>query len=88
MHHFTISCLDNVKGHSLVNAFPFSLSLADLRKFRSYKGGSVRDLLRAMRNKVGKSSQVLTLKEMSICCYIDLLWDLPSTETPLPRVAC
>lgn len=23
----------------------------DLRKFRSYKGGSVRDLLRAMRNK-------------------------------------
>ena len=24
----------------------------DLRKFRSYKGGSVRDLLRAMRNKV------------------------------------
>lgn len=29
-----------------------SLSFADLRKFRSYKGGSVRDLLRAMRNKV------------------------------------
>lgn len=28
------------------------ISLADLRKFRSYKGGSVRDLLRAMRNKV------------------------------------
>lgn len=26
--------------------------LSDLRKFRSYKGGSVRDLLRAMRNKV------------------------------------
>ncbi|NWR76160.1 ERN2 endoribonuclease, partial [Centropus unirufus] len=25
---------------------------ADLRKFRTYKGGSVRDLLRAMRNKV------------------------------------
>lgn len=24
----------------------------DLRKFRTYKGGSVRDLLRAMRNKV------------------------------------
>ncbi|XP_047211937.1 serine/threonine-protein kinase/endoribonuclease IRE1-like isoform X1 [Girardinichthys multiradiatus] len=27
------------------------LPLIDLRKFRSYKGGSVRDLLRAMRNK-------------------------------------
>ncbi|XP_067472371.1 uncharacterized protein [Thunnus thynnus] len=27
------------------------LLFADLRKFRSYKGGSVRDLLRAMRNK-------------------------------------
>ena len=26
--------------------------LADLRKFRSYHGSSVRDLLRAMRNKV------------------------------------
>nr|XP_045015142.1 serine/threonine-protein kinase/endoribonuclease IRE1-like isoform X2 [Jaculus jaculus] len=26
-------------------------SLPDLRKFRTYKGGSVRDLLRAMRNK-------------------------------------
>lgn len=26
--------------------------LADLRKFRSYQGTSVRDLLRAMRNKV------------------------------------
>lgn len=27
----------------------------DLRKFRSYKGSSVRDLLRAMRNKVTMS---------------------------------
>ncbi|NWX91221.1 ERN1 endoribonuclease, partial [Nothoprocta pentlandii] len=27
------------------------LCLADLRRFRTYKGGSVRDLLRAMRNK-------------------------------------
>ena len=26
--------------------------LVDLRKFRSYHGSSVRDLLRAMRNKV------------------------------------
>uniref|UniRef100_A0A673W9P4 non-specific serine/threonine protein kinase n=1 Tax=Salmo trutta TaxID=8032 RepID=A0A673W9P4_SALTR len=30
----------------------------DLRKFRSYKGGSVRDLLRAMRNKVWVSFQL------------------------------
>lgn len=28
----------------------------DLRKFRSYKGGSVRDLLRAMRNKASISA--------------------------------
>lgn len=28
------------------------MSFADLRKFRSYQGSSVRDLLRAMRNKV------------------------------------
>lgn len=36
------------KGHSpLCSAFS-----PDLRKFRTYKGGSVRDLLRAMRNKV------------------------------------
>lgn len=33
----------------LINVF---FCLSDLRKFRSYKGGSVRDLLRAMRNKV------------------------------------
>lgn len=26
---------------------------ADLRKYRSYRGDSVRDLLRALRNKVG-----------------------------------
>lgn len=32
---------------TLSSAFP-----TDLRKFRTYKGGSVRDLLRAMRNKV------------------------------------
>lgn len=44
-----------------------SLSLADLRKFRSYKGGSVRDLLRAMRNKVGMYSHVLCLKETGLC---------------------
>ena len=43
----------------VISAFPdfLSLSLADLRKFRSYKGGSVRDLLRAMRNKVSVYSR-------------------------------
>lgn len=45
----------------------FCISLADLRKFRSYKGGSVRDLLRAMRNKVGMYSEVLFLKETDLC---------------------
>lgn len=31
---------------------------ADLKRFRSYKGTSVRDLLRAMRNKVCSSAWV------------------------------
>lgn len=62
------------------------LLLADLRKFRSYKGGSVRDLLRAMRNKVGMNSYVMFLKKTGPSCLLTL--DLPSSETPLPRVAC
>lgn len=36
-------------------------------------------------------SHVLCVKETGLCCYciiIDLLLDLPLTETPLPRVAC
>lgn len=41
------------------SGFRLSLSLIDLRKFRSYKGGSVRDLLRAMRNKVRGNSHML-----------------------------
>uniref|UniRef100_A0A8C4FAV7 non-specific serine/threonine protein kinase n=1 Tax=Dicentrarchus labrax TaxID=13489 RepID=A0A8C4FAV7_DICLA len=40
----------------------------DLRKFRSYKGGSVRDLLRAMRNKVGTYRNVLYLKQTGLSC--------------------
>lgn len=43
---------------------PHSVSLLlspDLRKFRTYKGGSVRDLLRAMRNKVRPPSCALAL---------------------------
>lgn len=38
-------------GSSVGTPLPNSL-LTDLRRFRSYKGTSVRDLLRAMRNKV------------------------------------
>lgn len=38
---------------NVVLCFVFGFFGADLRKFRSYRGGSVRDLLRAMRNKVG-----------------------------------
>lgn len=34
-----------------VKIFYCNAPFTDLRKFRSYKGGSVRDLLRAMRNK-------------------------------------
>lgn len=64
-------------------------SLADLRKFRSYKGGSVRDLLRAMRNKVGMNPCVLCLKETPFySSYINLFLAVPPTETPLQRVAC
>lgn len=35
-----------------VCSIAFLVFFLDLRKFRTYKGGSVRDLLRAMRNKV------------------------------------
>lgn len=38
-------------GHCRYPVDKFS-SLVDLRKFRSYRGRSVRDLLRALRNKV------------------------------------
>lgn len=38
-----------------------SILLTDLRKFRSYKGGSVRDLLRAMRNKVKLDYHALSI---------------------------
>uniref|UniRef100_A0A8C7PW41 non-specific serine/threonine protein kinase n=1 Tax=Oncorhynchus mykiss TaxID=8022 RepID=A0A8C7PW41_ONCMY len=43
----------------------------DLRKFRSYKGGSVRDLLRAMRNKVWVSFQLndACLPDLDVCVY-------------------
>lgn len=34
------------------------MSLPDLRRFRTYKGNSVRDLLRAMRNKVSQRSRL------------------------------
>lgn len=38
---------------SFYHCYPgFAFFLPDLRKFRSYHGSSVRDLLRAMRNKV------------------------------------
>ena len=36
----------------LLHCLPFFFFFLDLRKFRTYKGSSVRDLLRAMRNKV------------------------------------
>lgn len=51
---FLIFLLDPFLGCARLNQTVFHF-LADLRKFRSYKGGSVRDLLRAMRNKVGHS---------------------------------
>uniref|UniRef100_A0A8C7PWY0 non-specific serine/threonine protein kinase n=1 Tax=Oncorhynchus mykiss TaxID=8022 RepID=A0A8C7PWY0_ONCMY len=43
----------------------------DLRKFRSYKGGSVRDLLRAMRNKVWVSFHLndVCLPDLDVCVY-------------------
>lgn len=59
------------------------VSLADLRKFRSYKGGSVRDLLRAMRNKVKESFPgALWAPASSCCCWypglcIELLYKSP-----------
>lgn len=64
--------------------------ISDLRRFRTYKGNSVRDLLRAMRNKV--SLQFLhdmhpdfffkDLDTVSLFLTFSLV-----TETSLPRVA-
>lgn len=67
----------------------------DLRRFRTYKGNSVRDLLRAMRNKVR-----LTFSCVSCHTWLLLLLLLrrtisdpfcvsspPAAETSLPRVA-
>lgn len=36
--------------------------VADLRKYRSYRGDSVRDLLRALRNKVCTSTSILSYR--------------------------
>lgn len=49
---------------------------ADLRKYRSYRGDSVRDLLRALRNKVSASFTKLTNKIhlrrcWTLYCFID-----------------
>lgn len=65
-------------------SFPY---VADLRKFRSYKGGSVRDLMRAMRNKV-KVSFITNSFVLKWACFatVTFMADLTSTETPLSRV--
>lgn len=42
----------------------------DLRRFRDYKGWSVRDLLRALRNKVGSSCFVKTVYFVLIFCFL------------------
>lgn len=38
----------------------------DLRKYRTYRGGSVRDLLRALRNKVYKTGFLFSKPEISV----------------------
>lgn len=60
-------------------------SLSDLRKFRSYKGGSVRDLLRAMRNKVRMLPLVFRRK---LPLVLRCSSGCRPTEAPLPRAAC
>lgn len=57
---------------------------ADLRKFHSYKGGSVTDLLRAMRNKVSVHfndyDKLCRVKQVST---VSITVCAPATETPL-----
>ena len=43
------------------------LSVLDLRKFRAYKGYMVKDLLRAMRNKVGAIYRMFYLIRQRHC---------------------
>ncbi|CAG11431.1 unnamed protein product, partial [Tetraodon nigroviridis] len=59
----------------------------DLRKFRSYKGGSVRDLLRAMRNKVQIFPLYIREKVLKWLSFSNVI-PAPPTEAPLPRAAC
>lgn len=42
---------------------------ADLRKYRSYNGGSVRDLLRALRNKVHNRMKI-NMKKILIFSFL------------------
>lgn len=69
----------------------FLMYISDLRRFRTYKGNSVRDLLRAMRNKVSLRAyatsffiQADTPDTFSLCLTFCILH---VTEASLSRVA-
>lgn len=61
--------------------FMLPLTNSDLKKFRSYQGNSVKDLLRAMRNKVSKWEQVkrggglgcdVSVRQQKQCSYSNI----------------
>ena len=65
----------------------FSVYVADLRRFRTYKGNSVRDLLRAMRNKVCVCLPIhVLLSFIQAYAHFNTLC-VNVTETSLPRAA-
>lgn len=50
-------------------------AFVDLRKFRTYKGSHVRDLLRAMRNKVSWLSWAHVCSDLNVTRVIATRWD-------------
>lgn len=71
------------------------MSLPDLRRFRTYKGNSVRDLLRAMRNKVSERSHLqFCISQLSwphspavVHTFDPCVSSSPVTEASLSRAA-
>ena len=53
-----------------VNLIVCNFVKTDLRKFRSYHGSSVRDLLRAMRNKVNTITHVCANGACTLCVMV------------------
>ncbi len=71
-NNITDELKEGERGRRVISKWMF-LYVVDLRKFRSYQGSSVRDLLRAMRNKVCDCMDCLWLV---LVPYIIFVWRL------------